>query len=199
MELKKTRTQLLRLKKLETTALYGESVIQKKTVLLTSNLFTTLLQFRKDLDTVNAILLNALRASDMAIALDGVTTMIAAANSVISSFEFDFRYDNYIGTAVPLFYLREYAIKRGYSKMATSLRIDETSNKFSELLKETIANANLYIRIRKLAEAIYQTRIRYNAIDKKLLPSISYQKKKISEFLDANALSDNFVIRMFAV
>lgn len=198
MELKRTRTQLLRLKRTESIARYGKSIIQKKTVLLTSNLFTTLSKFRKDIDTINSIIVNALKASDLAIAIDGVTPMVAAANSVASSFEFNFKYDNYIGTAVPLFYLKEYAIKRGYTKMATSLRIDETSNRFSELLKETIENANLYIRIRKLAEAIYQTRIRYNVIDKKLLPSLLYQENKISEFLDATALSENFVIRMFA-
>lgn len=173
-------------------------MLQKKAVLLSTNLFLTLSQFKKDIDAINFMILESVKVSDLAIAFDGVTAMISAANSITSSFDLDFRYDNYIGTMVPLFYLKEFAIRRGYGKLATSPRVDETSNKFSELLKDTITNANLYTRIKRLADAIYRTKVRYNSIDKKLLPSLTDQEKRIVEFLDADALSENFVTRMFS-
>lgn len=173
-------------------------MLQKKAVLLATNLFLTLSQFKKDMDAINALILDSVKTSDLAIAFDGVTAMISAANSIVSSFDLDFRYDNYIGTIVPLFYLKEFAIRRGYGKLATSLRVDGASNMFSELLKDTITNANLYTRIKKLADAIYKTRVRYNAIDKKLLPSLAEQEKGIVESLDAMALNENFITRMFS-
>lgn len=198
MEYKKTRSDLLKLTRARVLVLYGESILKKKTVLLTATLISALLNYRKELDSENTMIRAAMEQIDFALSIDGAQSVLSASNLITSAYYLDFKKELFIGTVVPAFFLKDFAIKRLYGRLATSLRIVESSLKFGDLFSEIVENANIYLRIKKLAEAIFRTRARYNSIDKKLLPALNRQRSVIKEFLEAEDTQGNFNIRSVA-
>ncbi len=195
MEYKKTRSDLLKLSKDRALVVYSEMILKKKAVLLTSKLLSELIAYKNDLDSTNSMLRKAVNEVDMALSFDGVESVIAASNMIYSFVDVEAGLKNIIGTFVPAFFLKKMEIKRGYSGLTTSFRIDHASRLFESLLRDLIINADAYIRIKKLAEAVFKTKSRYNAIDKKLLPSINKAKGDIEEFLELEEMQENYSIR----
>lgn len=199
MEYKKTRSDLLKLGRARALVLYGETILKKKTILLTTTLLITLMNYKKDLESDKALVRAAINQIDFTLSLDGVQSTLSASNLITTTYALDFRVENIIGTAIPFFLMKDLVIKREYGKLATSLRIVESSYKFGKLLEELVEDANTYIRIKKLVQEVSRTRVRYNSLDKKLLPSLNSQRKSIVEFLSSLEREENFNIRSLVV
>ncbi len=184
MEYKRTRNDLLKLVRVKRLVEYGKSVLRKKTVLLTATLLSTFLNYERDIDNENAIISIAMKRIKFAIAFDGVQSVLSASNLIINNLSLNFKTENLIGTFIPSLLLKDMVVKRDYGELSTSIRLEEASSKFEQLFRELIIDVNLYIRIRKLSAAISRTKGRYNALNKKLLPSLNLQERLISEFLE---------------
>lgn len=197
MEFKKTRNDELRLKRLRDTVLYGESILKKKTVLLTTTLLMSLVNYQGELGGLNSHAREAAKQIDFALSVDGVQSILSASNTITASYSLDFKNENLIGTFIPSFVMKDLAIRRGYGDLATSLRIEQSSKLFGGLVTELVTSAGIYIRIRKLSEAISRTRARYNSLNKKLLPSLEKQYSQIDEFLESTEQREGFALRNF--
>jgi vacuolar-type H+-ATPase subunit D/Vma8 len=195
MEFKKTRSDILKLIKLKSLVLYGEAILKKKNILLTSTLVSSLLNYKKNLDSANVLIKEAVRQSDFALSIDGVQGVLSASNMITSSYSLDFKNENLIGTFIPSFLFKDFSTKRNYGTISTSVRIEETSLIFSRLINELVSEADLYLRIKKLSHAIFRTKARYNSLEKKLLPSLLKQQVAITEFLENTEQRENFTIR----
>ncbi|MCL5101266.1 MAG: hypothetical protein M1348_01490 [Candidatus Parvarchaeota archaeon] len=198
MEYKKTRNDLLKLRRLRVLVDYGETVLKKKMVLLTTIILSDLLNYRKNLELDKEVVKSTMDQIDFALSFDGVQSILSASNMITANYSLDFKKDNLIGTVVPSFILKNMFIKRGYGKFTTSFRVSNSSEKFGKLIAELIEDANAYLRIKKLAEGTYKTKVVYNSINKKLIPSLDGQQKAISEFLDSSERDENFNVRELA-
>ena len=199
MEYKRTRNDLLKLTRVKRLVEYGESVLKKKTILLSATLLATLLNYKKDMDSENAIIAGAMRQIRFAIAFDGVQSVLSASNLIVNNMSLGFKTENLIGTFIPSLLLKDMVVKRDYGEISTSLRLEGASNKFEQLFRELIVDVDLYIRIRKLSAAISRTKSRYNALNKKLLPALNLQEKSISEFLESAERQESFNTRNLLV
>lgn len=195
MEYRRTRNDLLKLKRMKVIVLYGESVLKKKTVLLTTTLMQSLSVYRKNIDASNLLMKGAMEQIDFAVSFDGVQGILSASNLITTGYSLDTKLDNLIGTFVPSFFMKNLVIKRGYGRLSTSLRIEKASEIFAGLLSKLVDSANLYIKVKRLSEAILRTRARYNSLEKKLLPSLIKQKENIMEFLQSSEQQENFNVR----
>ncbi len=186
---------MLKLLKTKALVVYGESILKKKTILLTSALLMSLINYKRDLDSANVLIKEAITQADFAISIDGVQSVLSASNMITANYSLDFKNENLIGTFIPSYMLRNFVIRRDYGELSTSIRIEGSSQLFGRLITELVSNADTYLRIKKLSSAISRTKARYNALDKKLLPSLQKQQVLISEFLENTEQRESFNIR----
>jgi len=77
----------------------------------------------------------------------------------------------------------------------TSARIDESAERFEEVLAEIVRVAPLDRKMRRLAEEIRKTSRRVNALEQRLLPDLREQVRFIRSTLDQREREDVFRLK----
>jgi V/A-type H+-transporting ATPase subunit D len=86
-------------------------------------------------------------------------------------------------------------LKRGYSITGVGARIDQTAEKFEEIVDLMIESADIETRLRRLGEELQKTNRRVNALENTVIPELEEQVKFIFSSLDERAREDHFRLK----
>ena len=84
---------------------------------------------------------------------------------------------------------------RGYTPYTVSARIDETAERFEQVIEHAIHVAPVEHKLTVLAEHIRKTSRRVNALEQRLLPSLREQIRFIRDTLDQREREDTFRLK----
>jgi V/A-type H+-transporting ATPase subunit D len=84
---------------------------------------------------------------------------------------------------------------RGYSITGVSSRIDETADRFENILDVIIEYADIETRLKRLGEEIQKTNRRVNALEQITVPGLREQVAYIRQTLDERAREDLFRLK----
>ena len=86
-------------------------------------------------------------------------------------------------------------LTRGYSIVGVSSRIDETAERFEQVLDVVIEYAGVETRLRRIGEEIQKTSRRVNALEQVTVPRLADQVAYIRMTLDERAREDLFRLK----
>ncbi|MDD5748069.1 MAG: V-type ATP synthase subunit D, partial [Actinomycetota bacterium] len=87
------------------------------------------------------------------------------------------------------------ATQRGYSITGTSARVDQTAEKFEEIIDLMIQSADIETRLRRLGAELQKTNRRVNALENFIIPQIKEEIRFIFSQLDERAREDHFRLK----
>lgn len=87
------------------------------------------------------------------------------------------------------------SLTRGYSIVGVSSRIDETAERFEQVLDVIIEYAGVETRLRRIGEEIQKTSRRVNALEQVTVPRLAEQVTYIRMTLDERAREDLFRLK----
>jgi V/A-type H+-transporting ATPase subunit D len=104
-----------------------------------------------------------------------------------------------MGISVPVVTKGESPVRssftRGYSITGVSSRIDESADKFEQILDVIIEYADIETRLKRLGEEIQKTNRRVNALEQITVPALREQVAYIRQTLDERAREDLFRLK----
>ena len=87
------------------------------------------------------------------------------------------------------------SLTRGYAVTGTSARIDQAAATFEALLSHILEVAPIEIKLKKLGEEIKKTSRRVNALEQRLIPRLSSEKRYIQQILEEREREDVFRLK----
>lgn len=84
---------------------------------------------------------------------------------------------------------------RGYALTGMSARIDQAAEAFEELLSHLLELAPTEIKLKKLGEEIKKTSRRVNALEQRLIPKLTAEKRYIQQVLEEREREDIFRLK----
>ncbi len=193
-----TRTELLNRRAQIRLALQGAELLRGKREALVREFLSGLSDFNQARDSMRKSLLRAKRALIRALSLDGpeavASAALAAGQGVVVKLEERNIWGVRVVNVTSAYHGRSPA-DRGYSPLDTSARIDESTERFEEVLAEIVRVAPLDRKMRRLAEEIRKTSRRVNALEQRLLPDLREQVRFIRGTLDQREREDVFRLK----
>jgi len=182
-EVKPTRTELIAVKR--KIALYerGYKLLKMKRDGLVLEFFNILSKAR---DIRSKIIQDYKKADEkltIATAVDGETTVNSVAFSIRLDPKVHMGTKNVMGTLVPTTVesatVKRRIDQRGYGITGTSVRIDEATDAYEQLVEDIILAAELETTLRRLVEEIEKNKRIVNALEFRILPEL----KKTESFI----------------
>ncbi|HUI71594.1 MAG TPA: V-type ATP synthase subunit D [Spirochaetia bacterium] len=193
-----TRTELLNRRAQIRLATQGAQLLRGKREALVREFLTQLGSFNHARDSMRKSLLRAKRALIRALSLDGPEAVasagLAAGRGIVVGLEERNIWGVRVVDVTTAWRSRSPAERR-YSPLDTSARIDESAERFEEVLEEIIRVAPLDRKMRRLAEEIRKTSRRVNALEQRLLPDLHEQVRFIRATLDQREREDVFRLK----
>ncbi|MBI2971721.1 MAG: V-type ATP synthase subunit D [Candidatus Aenigmarchaeota archaeon] len=175
MNVKPTRSELIKLKKQIRLAQSGYKLLKKKRDGLIMEFFSVLKEaktVRRDLNEKYGI---AHRKLQLALALDGAVEIktLSYALKERPSIELDVR--NVMGVSIPV--IRHGTIKktlaeRGYGLLSSSIRLEEMVRAYEELLEAVVMAAEVETKLRNILIEIERTKRRVNSLEFIVIPRL---------------------------
>lgn len=193
-----TRTELLNRRAQIKLANQGAELLRGKREALVREFLSELSAFNQARDSMRKSLLRAKRALIRALSLDGPEAVasagLAAGRGIMVGLEERNIWGVRVVNVTTAWRGREPAERR-YSPLDTSARIDESAERFEEVLSEIVRVAPLDRKMRRLAEEIRKTSRRVNALEQRLLPDLREQVRFIRATLDQREREDVFRLK----
>tara|TARA_B100001250_G_scaffold21397_1_gene18156 strand:- start:5 stop:592 length:588 start_codon:yes stop_codon:yes gene_type:complete len=146
--------------------------------------FFELLPKVKDLRSqLSALYSDAMEKLAIAVAADGKTALVSAANCLNKAPEVELSSKNIMGVVVPsveVTAVEKSLEDRGYGLIGTSIRVDEAVHAFEKLSEMIILAAEGETTMKKLLDEIESTKRRVNALEFKVIPNLEEVAKYIS-------------------
>ncbi len=181
LDVKPTRSELIKLKKQIKLAQSGYSLLKKKRDGLILEFFDIL----KKAKTLRQELVEeykvALSKINIARTLEGDLKIKSIASAIKNVPEVSLEAKNIMGVKVPKIKsseLEKHFLERGYG-IYNSAAIDEASNSYEKLVDKILVAAEVETSMRKLLNEIEKTKRRVNALEFEVIPKL----KKISAFI----------------
>ncbi|HVP18068.1 MAG TPA: V-type ATP synthase subunit D [Spirochaetia bacterium] len=193
-----TRTELLNRRAQIRLAMQGAELLRGKREALVREFLTGLSAFNQARDSMRKSLIRAKRALIRALSLDGPEAVASAALASGQGVVIGLEERNIWGVRVvnvTTAWRARGPADRGYSPLDTSARIDESAERFEEVLAEIVHVAPLDRKMRRLAEEIRKTSRRVNALEQRLLPDLREQVRFIRSTLDQREREDVFRLK----
>ncbi len=193
-----TRTELLNRRAQIRLATQGAQLLRGKREALVREFLSELSRFNQARDSMRKSLLHAKRALIRALSLDGPEAVasagLAAGRGVLVGLEERNIWGVRVVNVTTAWHGRLPAERR-YSPLDTSARIDESAQRFEDVLSEIVRVAPLDRKMRRLAEEIRKTSRRVNALEQRLLPDLQEQVRFIRATLDQREREDVFRLK----
>jgi len=193
-----TRTELLNRRAQIRFATQGAELLRGKREALVREFLSQLSSFNQARDSMRKSLLRAKRALIRALSLDGpeavASASLAAGRGIVVGLEERNIWGVRVVDVTTAWHSRS-AAERQYSALDTSARIDESAERFEDVLAEIIRVAPLDRKMRRLAEEIRKTSRRVNALEQRLLPDLTEQVRFIRATLDQREREDVFRLK----
>lgn len=181
IEIKPTRSELIKLKKQIKLAESGYRLLKKKR----DGLILEFFEILKRAKTLRGELVEeykkALGKINIARALEGDLKVKSVALAIKKIPEVSLKTKNIMGVIVPKIEsseLEKHFLERGYG-IYNSASIDEAAKAYESLVKKIIAAAEVETSMRKLLKEIEKTKRRVNALEFEVMPRM----KKLSSFI----------------
>jgi V/A-type H+-transporting ATPase subunit D len=131
--------------------------------------------------------------------VDGTVALASAALATKGEITVDMTGTKIMGVSVPVVTKGESPVRtsftRGYSITGVSSRIDDTADKFEQVLEVIIEYADIETRLKRLGEEIQKTNRRVNALEQITVPQLQDQVAYIRMTLDERAREDLFRLK----
>ena len=176
----------------------GAELLKNKRDALTQEFFTLikpLVRLRKELAQK---LTEAEWQLFLALAYDGPQALTSAAMACRRELPIDIQVKNLWGIRVAELQkvpLTRNVLTRGYAVTGTSARIDEAANTFEQLLTHILEMAPVEVKLKKLGEEIKKTSRRVNALEQRLIPRLTSEKRYIQQILEEREREDLFRLK----
>jgi V/A-type H+-transporting ATPase subunit D len=193
-----TRTELLGRRAQIRLATQGAQLLRGKREALVREFLTQLSAFNQARDSMRKSLLHAKRALIRALSLDGPEAVASAGLATGGGVTVELAERNIWGVRVvdvTSAWRGRPADERRYSPLDTSARVDESAERFEEVLAQIVRVAPLDRKMRRLAEEIRKTSRRVNALEQRLLPDLQEQVRFIRATLDQREREDVFRLK----
>ena len=193
-----TRTELLSRRAQIRLATQGAQLLRGKREALVREFLTQLSAFNQARDSMRKSLLRAKRALIRALSLDGPEAVASAGLAAVGGVTVELAERNIWGVRVvdvTTAWDGRSAGERRYSPLGTSARVDESAERFEDVLAEIVRVAPLDRKMRRLAEEIRKTSRRVNALEQRLLPDLQEQVQFIRATLDQREREDVFRLK----
>lgn len=193
-DVKPTRSEELRLKDKIELAENGHSILEQKR----DGLIHEFMQVVDDARSVNEELADLYGEARLKLLMteiyDGESSLRASSLSPEGA-SVKMGSQNIMGVKVPeidSINVQKPLTERGYSLEDSSARIDETADKFEELLEKVVDAAETQTKIMRLLEEIEKTKRRVNALEHKTIPEMKENKEKVTQLLMEREREETF-------
>ncbi len=193
-----TRTELLNRRAQIRLATQGAQLLRGKREALVREFLSQLSAFNQARDSLRRSLVHAKRALIRALSLDGPEAVASAGLAAGGGVAVELAERNIWGVRVvdvTTAWRGRSADERRYSPFDISARVDESAERFEEVLAEIVRVAPLDRKMRRLAEEIRKTSRRVNALEQRLLPELHEQVRFIRATLDQREREDVFRLK----
>jgi V/A-type H+-transporting ATPase subunit D len=195
-DVKKTRSEELRLKERIELAESGHDILEKKR----DGLIHEFMEIVGDAKDVNESLAekyaDAREAMDRSRVFDGEDRILAAASHAEDTPTVSGGAQNIMGVLVPQISMdgsvRKSLSERGYELSSTSAHIDSVADAHEELLEEIVRAAEVQTKVLKLLEEIEKTKRRVNALEHKTIPEMKESLDIVSQELMEQEREETF-------
>jgi V/A-type H+-transporting ATPase subunit D len=194
-----TRTELLTRRAQIRLAEQGAEILRSRREVLMREFLKELKDFSSERDKMRCAVVKAVRSLLTAIAVDGTEALSSASYATRQSITVELKKKNIWGARV-IDVESDYSVRpsesRGYSPYTVSSRIDETAERFEQVIEYAIRVAPVEHKLNILAEHIRKTSRRVNALEQRLLPRLKRQIRFIRNTLDQREREDTFRLRI---
>ena len=193
-----TRTELLTRRSQIRLAEQGAKLLRDKREALVREFLQEIRTFKSDRDELLQTLAKATRSLLRAIYIDTPESIRAVSFATRREVDVEFSEQNIWGTKVvnadSAYHVR-HPQEREYSLLGTTARIDETVYRFEQTVAGIIRVAPRFHKLGRLAEEIRKTSRRVNALEQRLLPTLTEQVSYIRGVLDQREREDIFRLK----
>lgn len=132
-------------------------------------------------------------------AVDGSVALRSAGMATKGEIAVEMTGTKIMGVSVPVVTKGESPVRssftRGYAATGVSSRVDESAEKFEQILDVIIEYADIETRLKRLGEEINKTNRRVNALEQVTVPGLREQVAYIRQTLDERAREDLFRLK----
>ncbi len=193
-----TRTELLTRRAQIRLAEQGAEMLRSKREVLVREFLKELKNFSSERDKMRSAVVKAVQSLLTAIAIDGTETLSSVAFATRQPVTVELKKQNIWGASV-IGVKSDYSVRasesRGYTPYTVSARIDETAERFEQVIEHAIHVAPAEHKLAVLAEHIRKTSRRVNALEQRLLPGLREQICFIRNTLDQREREDTFRLK----
>ncbi|MBU0535363.1 MAG: V-type ATP synthase subunit D [Nanoarchaeota archaeon] len=182
LDIKPTRSELIKLKKKIKLAKSGYNLLKKKRDGLILEFFEILKKAKTLRQELTEEYKVAIERINMARAVEGDITLKSLAMAVTQTPEIHLQTKNIMGVVVPNIEstgLQKAAIERGYGVYASSALVDDAASAFEKVVEKVILAAEIETSMKKLLNEIEKTKRRVNALEFAVIP----QMEQVAAFI----------------
>ena len=198
-EVRPTRAELLERKQQIGLAEQGMDLLKQKRDALLIEFMGVMDETLRLSDSLQKSVREAQYSLAVAQAVDGTVALRSAGLATKGEIVVDMTGTKIMGVSVPVVTKGDSPVKssftRGYSVTGVSSRVDETAEKFEEILDVIIEYADIETRLKRLGEEINKTNRRVNALEQVTVQQLREQVGYISQTLDERAREDLFRLK----
>ncbi|MBI2578369.1 MAG: V-type ATP synthase subunit D [Candidatus Aenigmarchaeota archaeon] len=175
MNVKPTRSELIKLRKSIKLAESGYKLLKKKRDGLILEFFNALKDakdVRKELNEKYNIAYKKLQHS---IALDGIVEIKTLSMALKERPSVELEVRNVMGVSIPVIKhgtIRKSLMERGYGLFSSSIRMEETAKSYEELLELIVKTAETETKLRNILIEIEKTKRRVNSLEYIVIPRL---------------------------
>lgn len=175
MDVKPTRSELIKLRKSIKLAHAGYGLLKKKRDGLILEFFNALKDAKDIRKELNEKYAAADRKLQHAIALDGVVEIKTLSMALKERPSIEVEVRNVMGVNIPAIKhgtIRKSLAERGYGLLSSSIRIEETARAYEDLLETVVKAAEMETKLRNLLMEIERTKRRVNSLEYVVIPRL---------------------------
>ncbi len=193
-----TRTELLTRRAQVRLAEQGAEMLRSKREVLVREFLKEIKNFSSERDKMRSAVVKAVQSLLTAVAVDGTEMLSSVSSATRQPITVELKKRNIWGASV-IDVKSDYSVRasesRGYTPYTVSARIDETAERFEQVIEHAIHVAPVEHKLNVLAEHIRKTSRRVNALEQRLLPSLREQIRFIRDTLDQREREDTFRLK----
>ena len=177
-DIKPTRSELISIKKKIKLAETGHKLLKKKRDGLILEFFKVLEQAKKIRKELNEKYKIATKKINQTVALDGMVEVKSLALAMKTT-NVDINVKNIMGVSIPEI-KGEFSNERNYGFLSTTIRMEQMTKSYAELLEFCISAAEIETKMRKILMEIEKTKKRVNSLEYLVIPKFKSQVPLIS-------------------
>ncbi|MFH1132876.1 MAG: V-type ATP synthase subunit D [Nanoarchaeota archaeon] len=184
MNIKPTRSELIKLKRQITLARSGHKILKKKRDGLILEFFDILKEAKSVRQELNEMFKEAQAKMNVCRMLEGDLRVKSIALAIQKKPRITVQQKNVLGVTVPKisseFSMQTDLFERGYGVISSSVALDEAAKAYERVVDTVVLAAEVEISIKKLLEEIEKTKRRVNALEFELIPRMERIKRFIT-------------------